>query len=678
MPHLLQNQFLRRAKQRHGQRYDYSLVEYTRLTDTITIVCPVHGPFYQTAGNHLRAGCRVCGVKQAGQTLTTRHKQSPDHVKRERNKKAFLKRAISVHGSTYDYSRVVYINTGSKIEVLCRKHGGFWVTPDNHLKAGCPKCGTERRKLLTENSKPDRLNAFIRRATLRHGQQFGYTLVKYINAHTPITIVCPVHGEFQQTPDSHLAHGCKRCTHRGSKAESRRTRRAQLVAETKETVFRKYGGTLDLSSLQPNNVLRTFSVRCAVHGSFTTTKSRLILRGCDSCRNLGMQQRQYDSFIRKATQRHANKYDYSAITPDSFKRVFRAKCSKHGAFEASRKAIENRRCPACLTESKALGGAQAVKAGDPRRPLAHVRLTDIGEGVLLSIMCPTHGEFSQLPKNHLRCGCPKCGIDSYASSQRMSEVEFMERVKAIHGSRYDYHTLNYRSFHTKLAVVCPKHGPFDISPAHLLEGNGCGRCGRDKAADKLRCTAVDFISQSRAVHGDRYDYSEVRYVPTDRKWELKCPTHGKWLVSHSNHVSRASGCPKCASSIGHELVREVLQTLDVDFVEEAKVRGGGRLRFDFSLPSFSLLIEYDGMQHFRPIDLFGGESAFKRQRLRDRRKKELARKNGYKLLRVTYRQSASDIARIIATACGKTPRNTTLTPRRLLRRHVAARSRRKK
>ena len=110
--------------------------------------------------------------------------------------KEFIAKAKAVHGDKYDYSKVNYVNSFTKVTIICPKHGEFEQTPNLHLKSqGCPNCYGNKKMTIEE---------FIKRAKEVHGDKYDYSKVKYVNALTKVTIICPIHGEFEQTPAKHL------------------------------------------------------------------------------------------------------------------------------------------------------------------------------------------------------------------------------------------------------------------------------------------------------------------------------------------------------------------------------------------------------------------------------------------------------------------------------------------
>ena len=126
----------------------------------------------------------------------------------------FVASAKSVHGNSYNYSKVVYKNSKTKVEIYCPKHDlVFYQTPGNHInkKCRCPKCGRESgAKLQTKD-----VNSFIEDAKALHCDTYDYSKSVYVNKYTDLIITCPTHGDFTQTPSAHLRNGspcgCPQC-----------------------------------------------------------------------------------------------------------------------------------------------------------------------------------------------------------------------------------------------------------------------------------------------------------------------------------------------------------------------------------------------------------------------------------------------------------------------------------
>ena len=173
-------EFIARAKVIHGDKYDYSKVEYVNSYTKVCIICPEHGEFWATPHCHLDGkGCPKCAVYKRGK-LTTEE---------------FIRRAKEVHGDKYDYSKVEYTHQATKVCIICPEHGEFWQKPAHHMNGnGCPKCAG--RGMTTE--------AFIKKAREIHGDKYDYSKVVFCGKHKKVCIICPEHGEFWQVAGRHL------------------------------------------------------------------------------------------------------------------------------------------------------------------------------------------------------------------------------------------------------------------------------------------------------------------------------------------------------------------------------------------------------------------------------------------------------------------------------------------
>lgn len=207
---LLEAEFIRKSIEKHGDKYDYSLVVYRRADEKVKIICPVHGIVEQTPTWHMNgSGCTKCG----NSTKSSYKKISLDE---------FIDRANTVHKSKYDYSKVEYKDCDTKVEILCKEHGKFMQTPYAHtnMRQGCPICGKELGIQIIKDKIQLTTEEFIRRAILLHGSTYDYSLVDYQGANTYVDIICKKHGIFKQKPINHLhPSGCQRCAKRGFKVE---------------------------------------------------------------------------------------------------------------------------------------------------------------------------------------------------------------------------------------------------------------------------------------------------------------------------------------------------------------------------------------------------------------------------------------------------------------------------
>lgn len=131
--------FIKKSKAVHGEKYDYSNSFYKNNNEKITIICPKHGEFRIRPSDHMNGqGCPKC----KGEKLSEKFSMGKDD---------FIKKSKNIHGEKYDYSNVVYKNNRTKVGIICKEHGIFYQTPDKHLRGqGCPKCCKKNRKYTTE------------------------------------------------------------------------------------------------------------------------------------------------------------------------------------------------------------------------------------------------------------------------------------------------------------------------------------------------------------------------------------------------------------------------------------------------------------------------------------------------------------------------------------------------
>jgi len=199
----LYKSFLDKAKLKHDNKFDYSLVEYVNSKTNIKIICPIHGEFEQTPESHLKNhGCSKCFYD----TLSIDRKKPTDN---------FINQSTLIYGGKYDYSLVDYVNNRTKVKIICPIHGEFEQTPYSHLnnKYGCSKCSVD----INKSKKSMDVDEFINESNLIHNNKYDYSLVEYVNAKTNVTLRCSVHGEFDLIPDNHLRkkYGCPKCSKTG-------------------------------------------------------------------------------------------------------------------------------------------------------------------------------------------------------------------------------------------------------------------------------------------------------------------------------------------------------------------------------------------------------------------------------------------------------------------------------
>lgn len=316
----------------------------------------------------------------------------------------------------------------------------------------------------------------------------------YVNSTTKMTFICPIHGEFEQIPTSLLeGHGCQKCTKK-----------------------HKY-----------------------------TTKE----------------------FIDLCCKKHGGKYDYSKVN--------------------------------------------YINTSTP-----------------VTIICPKHGEFNQTPNAHLINGhiCPKCANEAIGQKKRMSIWEFSNRAKLVHGDKYDYSKVEYKSIDEPVTIICPIHGEFNQTPYNHLRGCECPLCSNETKKRKLSLTKEDFISKARNIFGDKYGYDKIHYVNLRTKINITCPKHGEFWQIPDNHL-QGHGCPMCGNQISkaENEIFELVQTFCSDVIHNER----GMIKpyeLDIYVPSKRIGIEYNGLRWH--------SEEFNKDKNYHLKKLELCNSKGIKLIQV--------------------------------------------
>jgi len=194
----------------------------------------------------------------------------------------------------------------------------------------------------------------------------------------------------------------------------------------------------------------------------------------------------------------------------------------------------------------------------------------VGAKIPVVISCPVHGQFSQTPQDHLRSpsGCPQCSALSRTEKQTSSTEEFVERSLVIHGGKYSYENVDYKTARIKVGITCKLHGVFHQYPHQHLVGVGCPICASKANGDMKRGSVEKFILSAREVHGDKYDYSRVVYITARTRVELFCNTHQKVFWQTPDNHTRRMGCPSCAQGGFSQVLPGTLYILQSpDFVK---------------------------------------------------------------------------------------------------------------
>jgi very-short-patch-repair endonuclease len=224
-------------------------------------------------------------------------------------------------------------------------------------------------------------------------------------------------------------------------------------------------------------------------------------------------------------------------------------------------------------------------------------------------------------------------------SVRPSWEEMISVFHKIHKDRYLYPPQEYKNERQKIKVICKEHGEFLITAAKHKIGRGCRVCAGNKPK-----TYNEWISVFREVHGFRYSYP-LQPISAERHITIICDNHGEFQQSVKKHAYRKSGCPLCRESKGEKGIAAFLDNNNIKYERQKKFddcKNIHHLSFDFFLPDYNLLIEYDGEQHFREVLQWGGKKGYETILLRDKIKSEwILVHPDFKLLRIRYDEEIS-------------------------------------
>lgn len=254
------NDFIKKAQEIYGDRFDYSKFEYKGARVKGIITCKTHGQFEQTPGNHYKYnGCKSCKKL----LLSKIHTKTFDE---------FIIKSNEKHHNKYDYSKFIFVDGITVGIIICAVHGEFLQIPNYHINgSGCKLCSNYRRLDKT---------MFVSDANKIHNNYYNYEKFIYTTYDIKSIIICPIHGEFLQNPNDHLSgQGCVLCGRKRS-ADKRTKSPEEFINEANIIHDNKY----DYSLYKYINSRKKGIVICALHGQFKQSPgNHLAGRGCPRC-----------------------------------------------------------------------------------------------------------------------------------------------------------------------------------------------------------------------------------------------------------------------------------------------------------------------------------------------------------------------------------------------------------
>jgi hypothetical protein len=309
---------IKQFKDIHGDKYDYSKVNYTGSTTKVKIICSEHGTFEQSPSNHTNikrsSGCPKC----VGKLKTTID---------------IIKDFVNIHNDKYDYSKVDYINGKTKVTIICPEHGDFKQRPSDHITGkGCKKCSGVYRPSNEE---------YITMCKNIHGDKYDYSLTYYVNNRIKVKIMCPEHGVFEQTPSNHThskhPQGCPNCN-------------GTLKPSTNSFVYKIksiYGDIYDYSKVvYVNSKTKVIVINKKYNSEHLMTPTDMLSQHSRCNIKNAVDKNEY--IIKEFNDIHKDKYNYSKVMYSGDKNDIKIICSKHGEFnQTPGEHKQGAGCPIC-------------------------------------------------------------------------------------------------------------------------------------------------------------------------------------------------------------------------------------------------------------------------------------------------------------------------------------------
>ena len=465
------------------------------------------------------------------------------------------------------------------------------------------------------------LDSFIEKAKRIHGDRYDYSKTDYKNNSTKICIICPVHGEFWQTPKNHLKGcNCPKCSGTYN----------MTTNEWIEKAKRIHGDKYDYSKVNYKSNKGKVCIICPVHGEFwQIAANHLKGEGCKKCRDYKMSINRKitkDIFLEKAKEKYGNFYDYSKVHyVDYYTRV----CiidPVHGEFWqtpknhlSKKKIFKGKKEKKEKTDYGKLFIERANKIYGNKYDYSKVNYKNASKKV--AIICPKHGEFLKSPQKHLLGqGCPKCIKEKHNEKKYESFLTFLNKAKTVHGDKYSYEKSSegFITNRSKITITCKKHGDFLQQAASHLHGCGCPRCAQEERSRKQAIDTETFIQRAKKVFPE-YDYTKTNYVNRNTPIQIVCHStfkngkeHGEFLVLPSKFLERGMHCPHCSRHTSwpemevYDFICGLVGKENVLIHNRTILEG---VEIDMYIPTLKIGIEFNGLYwHSDAIDHINKES----------------------------------------------------------------------
>lgn len=356
-----------------------------------------------------------------------------------------------------------------------------------------------------------------------------------------------------------------------------------------------------------------------------------------------------EEFLQKSTEVHGDKYDYSKVEYTKSINKVVIICKIHGDFcQTPHIHIKGAGCKKCTIDKKIHKLTYTTDKFVSKAKEKHGELYDYSKvdyentKTSIIIICKKHGEFNQLPHNHLNGrGCKKCSFKIKSIRQTFTNERFIEISKELYPNKFDYTDTNFINTRSRVNLKCIKHNiDFETGACMHLKKNtpgGCPKCIYEKYSQVRVKPQDQFIKECQDVHKNRYDYSKVVYINSNKKINIICNIHGEFKQQAQNHI-QGRGCPMCHIHKNENECKNVIERITGEYFIRERPKFLKRLEYDGYNDDLKLGFEYNGIQHYEYVPFFHSNNKrnFEKQKENDIKKIELSHLNGIFLIVVPY------------------------------------------
>ena len=306
---------------------------------------------------------------------------------------------------------------------------------------------------------------------------------------------------------------------------------------------------------------------------------------------------------------------------------------------------KNSICPECRQEARRkenlIKWRPKIKSFVEQKRCVFDHIDYVENNIMVFYTCPAHNERGVITNYWYKLKERNC-ICKFCSGKERTDSEFKEMVSELHP---DIKVLGiYKDFEHRVKCVCSIcDTEWEVRAGSLISKRlrGCPTCGREIIKNAQRKSREQFIKDLEAVNNNWV--VEGEYINTHTPISVRCKIHNT-VFSHRpcNLLNQSASCPMCSDGNWktEKLVGDILQELGVKVHSQytfPNCRGRRKaLPFDYYLPEFNTAIEYDGEQHYYPVDFFGGKEGFARRKINDKIKDKYCLNNNIRLIRIPY------------------------------------------